>query len=210
MGEALKRCSTFLQDLAISKLRAERAGRAAERARARSAPYGDAYQRSKSPFSFNFCAHDRANHTHRKRSTHTLLNNGVSNDPAKSTHAKMAFPSRPFCPCSKQQIQACIGIHTHRVGTVQTQDAVDVSSAPAAQPRLAVLGAIHAAAAQLLTFDHRSKEKDILSRRAHHPCRTRPRIAMPLSIDHIFDRRRAHAQRKIAKAAAQQPQKCQA
>ena len=49
------------------------------------------------------------------------LNNGEHNDPAKSTHAKMAFPSRPFCPCSKQQIQACIGIRTHRVGTVQKQ-----------------------------------------------------------------------------------------
>ena len=44
------------------------------------------------------------------RSTHTLLNNGVSNDPAKITHSKMAFLSRPFCPCSKQQIQACVGI----------------------------------------------------------------------------------------------------
>ena len=60
----------------------------------------------------SFFVHRIGTQPHRKEHTHTLLNSGVSNDPAKSTHSKMAFPSRPFCPCSKQQIQACIGIHT--------------------------------------------------------------------------------------------------
>ena len=43
------------------------------------------------------------------------LKYGKNEDPAKITHSKMAFFSRPCCPCEHEQMQAHRHVHTDRM-----------------------------------------------------------------------------------------------
>ena len=78
-----------LKTISNQETRAERAGRAAERARARSAPYGDAYQRAKRPFSLKISSLGRAQaHALHHQSSPEI--DGL----AKMTYSRIAFLKR--------------------------------------------------------------------------------------------------------------------